>query len=194
MSQDQGMNTLYLALCLVLVASSLIGMRLPVGKVVKMTLAWVAIFGVGFILFSFRSEFSTLGARLRAEATGASIQSGEEMRIAMRDDGHFWVTASINGQDARFLVDSGASITTISSAVAGSAGVETGMRVSTVETANGDVLMRRATVDRFEVGPIVRSDFGIHVNEADDTNVLGMNFLSSLASWRVEGNYLVLRP
>ena len=194
MSQDQGMNTLYLALCLVLVASSLIGMRLPVGKVVKMTLAWVAIFGVGFILFSFRSEFSTLGARLRAEATGASIQSGEEMRIAMRDDGHFWVTASINGQDARFLVDSGASITTISSAVAGSAGVETGMRVSTVETANGDVLMRRATVDRFEVGPIVRSDFGIHVNEADDTNVLGMNFLSSLASWRVEGNTLVLRP
>ena len=194
MSQNQGMNTLYLALCLVLVASSLIGMRLPIGKVVKMTLAWVAIFGVGFILFSFRSEFSTLGARLRAEATGAPIQSGEEMRIAMRDDGHFWVNASINGHDAQFLVDSGASITTISSAVAGSAGVETGMRVSTVETANGDVLMRRATVDRFEVGPIVRNDFGIHVNEADDTNVLGMNFLSSLASWRVEGNYLVLRP
>ena len=193
MSQDQGMNTLSLALCLVLVASSLIGMRLPIGKVVKMTLAWVAIFGVGFILFSFRSEFSTLGARLRAEATGAPIQSGEEMRIAMRDDGHFWVNASINGHDAQFLVDSGASITTISSAVAGSAGVETGMRVSTVETANGDVLMRRATVDRFEVGPIVRNDFGIHVNEADDTNVLGMNFLSSLASWRVEGNYLVLR-
>ena len=194
MSQDQGMNTLYLALCLVLVASSLIGMRLPIGKVVKMTLAWVAIFGVGFILFSFRSEFSTLGARLRAEATGAPIQSGEEMRIAMRDDGHFWVNASINGHDAQFLVDSGASITTISSAVAGSAGVETGMRVSTVETANGDVLMRRATVDRFEVGPIVRNDFGIHVNEADDTNVLGMNFLSSLASWRVEGNMLVLQP
>ena len=194
MSQDQGMNTLYLALCLVLVASSLIGMRLPIGKVVKMTLAWVAIFVVGFILFSFRSEFSTLGARLRAEATGAPIQSGEEMRIAMRDDGHFWVNASINGHDAQFLVDSGASITTISSAVAGSAGVETGMRVSTVETANGDVLMRRATVDRFEVGPIVRNDFGIHVNEADDTNVLGMNFLSSLGSWRVEGNYLVLRP
>ena len=194
MSQDQGMNTLYLAFCLVLVASSLIGMRLPIGKVVKMTLAWVAIFGVGFILFSFRSEFSTLGARLRAEATGAPIQSGEEMRIAMRDDGHFWVNASINGHDAQFLVDSGASITTISSAVAGSAGVETGMRFSMVETANGEVQMRRATVDRFEVGPIVRSDFGIHVNEADDTNVLGMNFLSSLASWRVEGNTLVLRP
>lgn len=194
MSQDQGMNTLYLVLCLVLVASSLVGMRMPIAKFFKMALAWVAIFGVGFILFSFRGEFSALGAKLRAEATGAPIQSGEEMRIAMRDDGHFWVTGSINGQDARFLVDSGASITTISSDVAGRAGVVTDMRVSTVETANGDVLMRRATVDRFEVGTIVRSDFGIHVSEADDTNVLGMNFLSSLASWRVEGNTLVLRP
>ena len=194
MSQDQGMNTLYLALCLVLVASSLVGMRLPLGKVVKMALAWVAIFGVGFILFAFRGEFSALGSRLQAEAVGTPIQSGEEMRIAMRDDGHFWVTGSINGHDARFLVDSGASITTISRAVADSAGVVTGMRVSSVETANGEVLMRRATVDRFEVGTIVRSDFGIHVNEADDTNVLGMNFLSSLDSWRVEGNTLVLRP
>ena len=188
------MNTLYLALCLVLVASSLVGMRLPLGKVVKMALAWVAIFGIGFILFAFRGEFSALGARLRAEAVGTPIQSGEELRIAMRDDGHFWVSASVNGQNAPFLVDSGASITTISRAVAGSAGVTTGMRVSTVETANGNVQMRRATVDRFAIGSIVRSDFGVHVNDVGDTNVLGMNFLSSLASWRVEGNTLVLRP
>ena len=194
MSQDQGMNTLYLALCLMLVASSLVGMRLPLGKVAKMALAWVAIFGAGFILFAFRGEFSALGARLRAEAVGTPIQSGEELRIAMRNDGHFWVSASVNGHDAQFLVDSGASITTISSALAGQAAVETGMRVSMVATANGEVRMRRATVDRFEVGTIQRHDFGIHVNENDDTNVLGMNFLSSLASWRVEGNYLVLRP
>ncbi len=194
MSEDQGMNTLYLVLCLVLVASSLVGMRMPLGKAVKMALAWVAIFGVGFILFAFRGEFSALGTRLQAEAMGSPVQSGEELRIAMRDDGHFWVDASVNGQQARFLVDSGASITTVSSAVAASARVETGMRVSNVETANGDVLMRRATVDRFEVGTIERRDFGIHINQADDTNVLGMNFLSSLASWRVQGNTLVLSP
>ena len=28
----------------------------------------------------------------------------------------------------------------------------------------------------------------------DDVNLLGMNFLSSLNGWRVEGNYLVLQP
>jgi aspartyl protease family protein len=194
MSGDQGMNSLYLALCLILVGSSLIGMRMPLGKAVKMALAWVAIFGVGFILFAFRGEFSALGAKLQAELTGTSIQSGEELRVAMRDDGHFWVEASVNGQSARFLVDSGASITTVSPAVAAAAKVQTGIRVAQVNTANGAVQMPVAKVETFEVGPIVRQDFTIHVNAADDTNVLGMNFLSSLESWRVEGNTLVLEP
>lgn len=194
MSGDQGMNMLYLVLCMVLVGSSLIGMRLPIGKVFKMLLAWVAIFGTVFTLFTFRSEFSAFGAKLRAEATGAQLESGEELRIAMRDDGHFWVTASVNGEEARFLVDSGASITTVSPQIATAAKVETGMRIARVETANGEVQMPVATVEQFKVGSVVRDDFTIHVNSADDTNVLGMNFLSSLASWRVEGNTLVLQP
>ena len=194
MSGDQGMSMLYLVLCMVLVGSALIGMRLPIGKTLKMLLTWVVIFGVAFALFTFRSEFSAFGAKLKAEATGTPIESGEEYRIAMRDDGHFWVNASVNGQDATFLVDSGASITTISPDLATAAKVETGIRVSQVETANGDVQMPVAKAARFDVGPIARTDFTIHVNSADDTNVLGMNFLSSLASWRVEGNTLVLQP
>ena len=194
MNGDQGMNMLYLGLCLVLVASSLIGMRMPIGKALQLLSAWVAIFGTAFILFTFRSEFSALGARLQAEATGTSIEPGEEVRLAMRADGHFWVNASVNGQDAPFLVDSGASITTISPAVAAAAQIAVGMRVARVETANGSVQMAVAKAERFELGPIVRNNFTIHVSNRDDTNVLGMNFLSSLASWRVEGNTLVLQP
>lgn len=194
MSGDDGVNLLYLGLCIVLVSSSLIGMRMPFGKAIKMLLAWVAIFGVVFALFTFRSEFSAFGARLKAEATGAPVEAGEEMRIAMRDDGHFWVEASVNGHPGPFLVDSGASVTTISPAVADAAAVTTGMRIARVETANGSVQMPVASAAEFKVGSIARADFTIHVNSADDTNVLGMNFLSSLTSWRVEGNTLILRP
>ncbi len=194
MSGDDSGRLIYLALCIVLVASSLIGMRLPIGKVFKMLLAWVAIFGVVFALFTFRSEFSAFGSRLKAEALGSPIQSGEEMRIAIREDGHFWVQASVNGQVAPFLVDSGASITTISPALASAANFATGMRVANVETANGQVQMAVGTADQFNVGSIARTDFTMFVNKADSTNVLGMNFLSSLSSWRVEGNVLVLRP
>lgn len=194
MSGDDSGRLIYLALCIVLVASSLIGMRLPIGKTVKMLLAWVMIFAVVFALFTFRSEFSAFGSRLKAEALGSPIEAGEEMRIAMREDGHFWVEASVNGSPAQFLVDSGASVTTVSPDLAAAADLATGMRIADVETANGNVQMPVVTADQFSVGRIARTDFTLFVNNADSTNVLGMNFLSSLSSWRVEGNMLVLRP
>ena len=53
--------------------------------------------------------------------------------------------------------------------------------------------MTKSHADRLQVGPIERSDFSIDVNETDDVNLLGMNFLSSLESWRVEGRFLVLQ-
>jgi aspartyl protease family protein len=52
MNGDQAPNAIYLALWLVLVVSALVSRRLPVGKVVKMALAWVAIFATVFVLFS----------------------------------------------------------------------------------------------------------------------------------------------
>ena len=90
--EERGPYIIYYVVAAVFVASSLIGMRQPIGKTLKMALAWVAIFGVGFLLFSFRSEFSSIGQRLRAEATGTPIQEGEALRIPISDDGHFWVT------------------------------------------------------------------------------------------------------
>ena len=194
MSEGQGGNLLYMVLVLVLVGSSLISMRLPIGKAMKMAAAWVAIFAVGFAVFSFRSEFMAIGSRLKAEAIGTPMQVGEELRVPMAEDGHFWVEASVNGHLSPFLVDSGASYTTISRETANQAGVETGMRVAMVDTANGTVQMHRARADNFSVGAIQRSEFPIAVNDHADGNVLGMNFLSSLASWRVEGNYLVMQP
>ena len=194
MTDGTAPNVLYLALLLVLVGSSLFAMRMPIGKAMKMFAAWVAIFGLGFILFSFRGEFGALGARLKAEAVGTPIQSGDELRIPIAPDGHFWVDARVNGQEARFLVDSGASITTLDRETAAAAGVEPDMRVAVVETANGVVRMRVASLDEFAVGSIARQGMTVHINDRHETNVLGMNFLSSLGSWRVEGNYLVLRP
>lgn len=192
MSGDEVPRSLYLLLMLVMVGSSLVAMRLPLAKVAKMGLAWVAIFGVAFILFAFRGDFGALGQRLRSEATGAAIAQGGELRIPMADDGHFWVDATVNGQDLRFLVDSGASLTTLSTSAAEQVGLSTGLQVSMVETANGDVRMARGHADQFRVGDIERNDFAININPNDATNVLGMNFLSSLSGWQVQGRFLVL--
>ena len=45
---------------------------------------------------------------------------------------------------------------------------------------------------RAAVGDIVRRNVGLQVADNDDLNVLGMNYLSSLSRWGVEGRWLVL--
>jgi aspartyl protease family protein len=192
--EDQAPRTLYLVLLLVMVASSLVSMKLPMGKALKMAAAWVGIFGLAFILFAFRGDFSALGQRLKAEATGAPMSDANAIKIPIADDGHFWVDATINGETAPFLVDSGASITTISRQTADKIGIGKSDDREVAYTANGAVQMQRAVASSLNVSGIERTDFAIRVNENDDTNVLGMNFLSSLGSWRVEGYYLVLKP
>ena len=184
----------FYVLAIVLVASSLVGIRQPLGKTLKMALAWVGIFAVLFGVFAFRSELADIGQRLRAELTGAPIVEGQEVRIPISSDGHFWVDAEVNGRSVRFMVDSGASITTISREVAEAAGVPFGGDTAVVQTANGTALVARGRAERLEVGSIARTDVTVHVANQRGLNLLGMNFLSSLDSWRVEGNYLVLVP
>lgn len=182
----------YYVMAIVLVLSSLIGMRLPLGKALKMTLAWVAIFAAFFVVFAFRSDFLAFGQRLKAEAFGSAITDGRDVRIPVAEDGHFWVEAKVNGQAARFLIDSGASVTTISRQLAQLAGVADSGQHVVVDTANGPAPATLAYADRLDVQSISRPNFPIDINDRDQTNVLGMNFLSSLKGWRVEGNYLVL--
>ena len=191
-------NALYLLLCLLLVGSSLVAMRMPLGKALKMAAAWVALFAAAFALFAFGDEWRTLGARLKEAALGApAAVAGPrgEVRVAMAPDGHYWLRAEVNGVSTRFLVDSGASLTTVGSDLAQGAGVEPEpIRVAQVKTANGQVIMRRGRIGQLRVGPVVRDDFPVLIAPQDGLNVIGMNFLSSLRSWRSEDGVLVLIP
>ena len=58
--------------------------------------------------------------------------------------------------------------------------------------------MRRAqssTIGELRLGDITARDLAVVVSPAfGDTDVLGMNFLSRLKSWRVEDGVLVLVP
>jgi len=194
MTENSGPYVLYYAMAAVMVGSSLLAMRLPMGKALKMALGWAAIFGVAFLIFAFRDNFSGIGQRLHAEATGSSIQDGETVRIPVAEDGHFYVDAKLNGRDIRFMVDSGASVTTVSRSAAEASGMEIGHRRAVVNTANGPTSVMQSYAGRLEIGSIERTDFPVDVSEQEDLNLLGMNFLRSLQGWRVEGNYLVLQP
>jgi aspartyl protease family protein len=191
---DHSPYVIYYVMALALVLSSLLARKLPLGKAMKMAAAWVAVFAGFFVIFAFRSDFLAFGQRLKAEALGSAIVDGQEVRIPISDDGHFWAEAKVNGQTGRFLIDSGASVTTISRDMARSAGIPDGGQQIVVQTANGPAPAVQAYADRLQVQSISRSEFPVDINDRDQTNVLGMNFLSSLSGWRVEGNYLVLKP
>ena len=198
MSTNDKAQTLYLILWLMLVVSALVSRRLPWRHSLKMTLAWLAIFATLFVIATFKDDLLRSIARLRLAADPRSgVMVGNALRIPMDSDGHFHVRVSLNGTSASFLIDSGATTTAISEATLARAGVaidQSGFGVA-INTANGTVIARRVTVPRLDVGPIVRTDMAaVTAPEFGDTNVLGMNFLSSLSRWGVEGQTLVLTP
>jgi aspartyl protease family protein len=123
--------------------------------------------------------------------------TGRETRIRMAPDGHFWIRASVNGVSRRFLVDTGATLTAIAADTATEAQIEPQQLRQTVvlKTANGTTAAQLATVEELRVGnAVARNMDAVIVPGIGDINVLGMNFLSRLKSWRVEGKTLILVP
>jgi aspartyl protease family protein len=193
MTNDLMLGGVYILMAIVLVLGSLMSRREPAAKMITLALAWIAIFAAGFVLFTFRDNLGWVAQRLKAEAIGTPVQQGRETRVPMAIDGHFWVEARLNGQKVRFLVDSGATMTTIDRDTAMRIGVMVSPRRDQfVRTGNGMIRVSTGQADELEVGGIIRHNLGLQVADNDDLNVLGMNFLSSLQSWGVQGRWLVL--
>ena len=197
-STEQSAEFVYLIALLVLVISAFMVRRVPIGKGLKMFAGWVIIFAAAFVAFALKDDIIAFGKRVAQAGSGAPtvVQQGETLRVKQSYDGHFWVDARVNGKAVRFLIDSGATTTSISAPTAQQLGIEpSGAFPTHVQTANGVVAVQRGRAGRVEVGTIVREDLPVHISEAfGEMNVLGMNFLSSLSGWGVEGKWLILKP
>jgi aspartyl protease family protein len=125
------------------------------------------------------------------------IVEGGETQVKLAPDGHFWLRAEINGSPADFLVDTGATLTAVSSETAARVGLEPregGLPVR-MQTANGAVAAQITTIEELRFGNVAaRGLDAVIAPGLGPTNVLGMNLLSRLASWRVEGDTMILVP
>lgn len=193
-TNDLQFGGLYLLMAIMLIAGALIGRRAPIARGITSVFAFLVIFGAGFIVFSFRDDLHYVAQRLEAEATGKPVElAGDVIRVPLAVDGHFWVQAEVNGVPVDFLVDSGATMTTIGRNTAALAGIPvSGQRNQLVRTGNGLIRVGTARADNVMVGDIERNDVRMFVADGDELNVLGMNFLTSLKRWSVEGRWLVL--
>ena len=188
---NDGPTIALLLLTLILPLSALIARRPPLGTTLKLAAIWVVIFGVAAIIVVQVQRFT--------ERTGGDAAStrGGEVRIPMSADGHFWVEAKIDGVTRRMLIDSGATTTALTGETAKAAkiNVEESTFPRLINTANGQIAVRTARVRQVAIGDISTRDLPVIVSEAAGSqDVLGMNFLSRLKTWRVEGGTLILIP
>lgn len=199
MTETQIIQLVSLVAFLALVLGSLSIRNMQFGFIVKTVLGWAAIAGVIYLIVVNKD---LIGGQLRALGTSIGLTSapqvtaGETVRIRMSPDGHFWARATINGVERRMLVDSGATVSAISEETARAAGIDyTNGAPVRVSTANGPIDARRAEAERVAVGPLATDNLTVFVAPSFGAlDVLGMNFLSRLKSWRVEGNVLILEP
>jgi len=150
-----------------------------------------------FVLFQ-QAPFEPNLARL-TQRLGLDRQEvvGEAVHIRLSRDGHFWANASINGVPRRMLIDTGATTTALSEQTAQLAAVDRGKNLLPVmmRTANGVVRADTGAIDTLVLGDIEARGLNVIISPALGTmDILGMNFLSQLKSWRVEGRTLILVP
>ena len=194
---DDTVSLLWGVGALVLVLSSLTARRLSFGAVLRSLIGWLVIGGAAWAVVANRERIepvmASIGERI---GIGAQSVSGDTVRITMSADGHFWARVSLDGVERRMLVDSGATITALSEATAARVGLEVGTGFPVIiNTANGSITAKRANVQRVALGNLETEDLGVVVSPAfGTTDVLGMNYLSRLGSWRVEGRTLILEP
>ena len=195
---DKTQDAIYLGIWLVFIASAFAVRRVPLKASIKMALAWVGIFAVALVVVSGRHQYAAMWSSATA-FLGDEEQSvtGSALSVPMADDGHFYIQATINGVERRMLVDSGATSTMISADTARAANIniEESPFPVILDTAGGPISARVSTIHKLQVGPIQVSDLTTYISPTmGDTDVVGMNFLSKLKSWHVEGRTLVLQP
>ena len=172
--------------------------RIPViGRIVRFAIS-LALFALFIFILLQQAPFQPELSRLTS-SLGLDDQqvAGTELHVKMAPDGHFWVTATVDGVKTRMLIDSGATVTAISEETARSARIDTGRTIAPVmlRTANGVATAETGTIAELRVGNIVARNLKVVTAPGlGSLDVLGMNFLSKLESWRVQGQMLILVP
>ncbi|WP_374384501.1 TIGR02281 family clan AA aspartic protease [Dongia sp.] len=172
-------------------------LRFDTNRTVAQFGIWVAIFSGLILLYSFRGEFSMLGARLSGELMprDGRVEGPHIMSYPLAEIGHFRVAAKADGTPLDFLIDTGATDIVLTPAAAQRMGYDLSrLQYNKVtESVNGYVRGAPIVIGEFQVGNIVMHDLPATVNEVDMSySLLGMAFLKRLKSWRVDGERLTL--
>jgi len=150
---------------------------------IPMLVFWCAVMGLLYLLMTHYLK-----------PKQAQVLANGDLVINRSHDGHFYTTGTINGREARFMVDTGATLVGVSEEFAQKALMRGGVPM-TFRTANGDQLGRVVDGVDVTIGPVsvsnVRVGVGLRMGDENDA-LLGQSFLSKFDITMTK-NQLVLR-
>ena len=179
----------YLALLLLAVGGYFVAQaRRNLGRTAQQAAIWVFIF-IGVIV-----AYGLWGDLRRTVLPEQTRVVGDGIEVAASDDGHYYLTAEVNGARVLFVVDTGASQIVLTARDAERAGLDpAGLGYfGSAQTANGIVRTAPVRLERFTLGPFEDRNLPAVVNAGDlDTSLLGMSYLGRYRI-SVDGNRMRL--
>lgn len=197
-STEQYPNLVQAVLILLFLLLFLFSGRLKFFSMLKYSGIWIIIFlflGTGY---SYRYEFSEWFGRIKMNLLPSTIENISEQVVAVTisKDGHFYVQAEVNSVPILFLLDTGATSISLKEEDATRIGIDTNdlnYNVN-VSTANGKSQCAYIRLTSIKVGSIKFHDVPALISKkgTQDISLLGMTFLNSLKSYKVEKGRIIM--
>ncbi len=124
-----------------------------------------------------------------------SVTDSGTIEIPRAEDGHYYVTLTVNGQEMTFMADTGATNVVLSQDDARALGIDPDSLnyFGEAMTANGIVRTARVELPLVELGANRDEDIAAYVNDSEmDGSLLGMDYLG-LYRIEIADNRMILR-
>lgn len=119
---------------------------------------------------------------------------GDAMVLERDGSGQFHLTAAVNGDDTRFLVDTGADVVALTESTAERLGIlpDRSEFQPVMQTASGVGYGARITIDSIEIGGSEFRNVEAVVVDGLGTNLLGQSVLRQLGKVELQGDRMVI--
>ena len=143
---------------------------------------WIATWLAGLLLLTlfFAGQESRWLNPNKAPQYQITQTGAQEVILERNNQGHYIFTGTINGNEAEFLVDTGATEVVVSGDLAKYYGLKRGQR-GTAITANGNVSIYATRIEKLSIGNITLTQVPASINPSmDNLILLGMSALRQL--------------
>ncbi|GGD41756.1 retropepsin-like aspartic protease family protein [Sinisalibacter lacisalsi] len=149
----------------------------------------------GLIFLGVVAGYGLWGDIQRDLAPRQAVLEGGRIEVPRMFDGHFYLTARLNGAPVEFVVDTGATDVVLSKDDARRAGIDLDSLDYTgrAMTANGMVRTASARIEEISVGDIRDTGLRVSINEGEmPQSLLGMTYLRRFSRIEIADDTLIL--